>query len=282
MISSGVYGIISDVALVSCTSAGGSLEVLTTALSTTTAATWTPIRTRRSLIHAFSTNTVDLFSDESRVVVHRLIERFVRLFVPPREERIVAVVERVPVAQVAAQAVDRDCGSISNSLLDVATTLGAHAELDRAAPVVHLLAQVVESRRDFRGIDRFHATSRFFECDDFVGKRNERLDLAELARLDVELSEQILKMVLEQQVLDLSVLAHRVEVLTLQRREPFVVELPEAFAPCRRYCHRIRTRETAAIDGVALDRAAHLAGALFSSVRIDVGLGGDLNRKKAE
>jgi hypothetical protein len=82
-------------------------------------------------------------------------------------------------------------------------------------------------------------------------------------------------MILEEQVIDLAIFAHRVEVETLQRREPFVVKLPEALATSRRDSNWVRARQAATIDCVAFDRAAHLADVFFS-------LGGDMKRKTAE
>jgi hypothetical protein len=104
-----------------------------------------------------------------------LVERFVRFLVPPCEHRIVAVIERVPVAQVAAQAVDSNGGAIGDSLFYVCTAF------DCAASFVNLFAQIIKSCGDFGGVDGFHTTSRFFECDDFVDEWDKRLDLADLA-----------------------------------------------------------------------------------------------------
>ena len=115
-------------------------------------------------------------------------------------------------------------GAIRNSFLHArwivagvaAACFASEAELDRPTSFVDLFSQIIQRCRDFCGIDWFHASSCFFQIDDPRGERNERLDLAELARLDVELSQLVLEMVFEEYVIDLAVLAHGVEVETLQ------------------------------------------------------------------
>src|SRR2546423_625770 len=67
---------------------------------------------------ALSSQTHYAFTEKGAVTGQGLVERFVRFFVPPGEDRIISIVERVPIAQIAAQRVDRIHGAKRNSLLD--------------------------------------------------------------------------------------------------------------------------------------------------------------------
>jgi hypothetical protein len=136
-----------------------------------------------------------------------LIERLVRFLIPPRENRIVTVIERVPVSQVGSQPVDRRDGSIRDCFL-----YSRWFSTYRTAPIVYLFSQVSQSRSDLCGINWLHPAPALFQIDDFRGEGNQRLDLAELACLNVELAQLVFEVVLEKYVIDLPVLAHRVEV----------------------------------------------------------------------
>src|SRR5439155_10141720 len=53
----------------------------------------------RAGLCSFRTQTDDAFTQESRVGRERLVESLVRFFIPPGEQGIVTIVERVPIAQ---------------------------------------------------------------------------------------------------------------------------------------------------------------------------------------
>src|SRR5688572_23957472 len=187
-------------------------------LKTTTAASalpaWTTWGAALSCLWAVGTNTDDPFSNKIRIICKRLIQRPVRLFVPPREYRIVAVVKRVPISKIATQIVDGGDCAIRY------TFLGPRGfALDGATSFVNLLPEFVQRRSHLRRVDAFHATTRFFQIDDRLRKRDHRLDLSELFGLNVELSQFVFEVISEEDVVDLAVLAHRVEVERLQGSE---------------------------------------------------------------
>src|SRR5262245_5519495 len=64
---------------------------------------------------------------------------------------------------------------------------------------------------------------------------------------------------LEEQIINLAVLAERIEVEFGQRGEPVGIELLEARPPPRRNLDRVRSGQAAAIRDVALDQAPQLA-----------------------
>src|SRR2546423_11957567 len=66
---------------------------------------------------ALSSQTHYAFTEKGTVTGQCLVERFVRFFVPPGEDGIISIVERVPIAQIAAQRVDRIHRAKRNSLL---------------------------------------------------------------------------------------------------------------------------------------------------------------------
>src|SRR6266404_7160282 len=66
-------------------------------------------------------------------------------------------------------------------------------------------------------------------------------------------------MVLEENVVDPSVLAHRIEVELRESRKPLAVELLHARLPRRRSLHSEEAKQTPAIGDVSFDQAAQLA-----------------------
>jgi hypothetical protein len=145
--------------------------------------------------------------------------------------------------------------------------------------LVNLFLQFRQCGRDFPRVHRLHAPACFFEIDDRRGKRQQRLDLGKLPRLKVQLPQLVFEMVLEKQVIDLSVLAHRIELHRLERRQPLFVKHLKARAPRPRDRHLIRTRQTAAVSRVTLDRRPHLAD--IFSLSDDV-LGRNLSNETAK
>src|ERR1043166_83461 len=92
-----------------------------------------------------------------------------------------------------------------------------------------------------------------------MSKRHERRDFSESLFLDVELSQLVVEMILEQDVVDASVLRHRIEVELRNRREPVFLDLLQSRGTGWESFDGEESKETAAINNISFDYAAHLA-----------------------
>ena len=91
-------------------------------------------------LRRYSSQADDALAEKRRVGVERFVQRLVWLFVPPREHRIVTVVEGVPIAQGISQDVHRADCSKRHSLLDLdrVSAVASQSSFNAAARIVDL------------------------------------------------------------------------------------------------------------------------------------------------
>ena len=101
------------------------------------------------------------------------------------------------------------------------------------ARVIDLFPEICKCCCGLSRIDGLHLTARVFEVGYRLGEGNQRLNLRKLLRLNVHLSQLVFEMILEQQIINLAFLAHRIKVQLLKLRQPIRIELSEACLPSR-------------------------------------------------
>ena len=133
-----------------------------------------------------------------------------------------------PVPERVAQADDCGHGSVGNGLLwleSISPGIGFKPCLDSFAGLVDLAGHPGEQGRGLRRIDSLHPAPRVFEIGDGLSEGRQRGDLGESFRLDLQLAQLVVQVVLEQQIVDPPILTHGIEIELCQRCEPVAVEL---------------------------------------------------------
>ena len=161
--------------------------------------------------------------EKAGVGLELLVGRLVGLCNPPGEERVVAVVEAEPAAERAAQAVDGRQGAVGDGPLHSVLAL-ARSLLERALGFADRLGQAGSVAGDLRPVHRLELPPRRLEVEDRLREGDERRDLASLLGSQLELAKLVRQVVLEEQVVDLAVLAKPVEVELAEPVEPLFVE----------------------------------------------------------
>src|SRR5262249_11965155 len=81
-----------------------------------------------------------------------------------------------------------------------------------------------------------------------------------MAGFEIEEAKLMPDVIAQEEVIDLAVLAHRIEIHGLQSPEPLVVKLLHPFAALLRQLDDVVALQIAAVGCVAVDVAAHFAG----------------------
>ncbi len=164
-----------------------------------------------------------------------------------------------------AQALDRRQGRLAASRL----TLSLARESRSSGPprFADLLGQTVEDPATFDQSIGFSSRRDAIEVEDLLRERDKRRRRARSFDRGVELAELVGQMVLEEQIVDLAVLAQPVEVELPELVEPLLGELANPLIARRRSRRRATTLQAAPVDRVPLDRSAELAAVVARSPR---------------
>src|SRR6266404_9732576 len=107
--------------------------------------------------------------------------------------------KRVPVAQVAAEGIDGIDAAERDGFLHanrIGVLAWSQTRFYKSASVFDLFLESIQNDRGFSRVDRFHAPPRFFQINDGLCERNQRLNFGELLFFDIQLTEFVLKMIL--------------------------------------------------------------------------------------
>ena len=193
----------------------------------------------------------------------RLVEAAVRLARPPGEERIVAVVERVPVGQHDTQRVDLTGGTRGDDRRDVrprdhATRLPGLRD-ERLGQTGDLPRDGVQGRGGGARVDALAIVAVFLQEPQPVDERQQRRHLRPARLAERERLEVVLDAVAQQDVVDLAFGVEAVEVRLRQPALPALVERAQPPVAGRRIRHLVAPLDRRLVEQVADHRHAEVA-----------------------
>ena len=122
-------------------------------------------------------------------------------------------------------------------------------------PLVHRR----EQDRDARRFYLLHLAPRILEIGDLPSEWDQLRGFGLGLCLYVHLSELMLQIVFEEEIIDAAIFTHRLEYLPGDNRQPIIQKLLEPLLPRRGVFDIVEAVQRAAIHSVALDQRLHLA-----------------------